>query len=393
MDTSNIVAMPLNYLDKAVNRLRDLGLMPAKPAGEAPVVELIKQISDLDEEKAVAIARTLSHTTVFNEVVREQISAMKVGERYEKIVNAFSSIRDDAQKMVTQLDDGKIDTMERLGNFWMKVTRGDIPSRFNKIKETYDEVTRDSRDQIERERTILEAYRDFRGALKEAQVMALQILKKAEAALDAAKKRLEEASQALTSNPSKDQEDIAKLELARDQRLRELQDEDKRYQVAKDLAENLSVSYNTTEVIMARLMQSNDVKERVYSQAVSFFGTNETVFTALNASFTSLQGLHESTRTLDAMKEGVSQSLETLADVGGKVQEEALKAGYGPTIKAESVKKLLDAVINFQEKSRALIAELRDLSSKNEEEIRNAVEDGKRRLVELAQAGASLPHE
>jgi DNA repair exonuclease SbcCD ATPase subunit len=393
MDTSNIVAMPLNYLDKAVNRLRDLGLMPAKPAGEAPVVELIKQISDLDEEKAVAIARTLSHTTVFNEVVREQISAMKVGERYEKIVDAFSSIRDDAQKMVTQLDDGKIDTMERLGNFWMKVTRGDIPSRFNKIKETYDEVTRDSRDQIERERTILEAYRDFRGALKEAQVMALQILKKAEAALDAAKKRLEEASQALTSNPSKDQEDIAKLELARDQRLRELQDEDKRYQVAKDLAENLSVSYNTTEVIMARLMQSNDVKERVYSQAVSFFGTNETVFTALNASFTSLQGMHESTRTLDAMKEGVSQSLETLADVGGKVQEEALKAGYGPTIKAESVKKLLDAVINFQEKSRALIAELRDLSSKNEEEIRNAVEDGKRRLVELAQAGASLPHE
>jgi flagellar motor protein MotB len=393
MDTSNLVAMPLNYLDKAVNRLRDLGLMPAKPAGEAPVVELIKQISDLDEEKAVAIARTLSHTTVFNEVVREQISAMKVGERYEKIVDAFSSIRDDAQKMVTQLDDGKIDTRERLQNFWMKVTRGDIPSRFNKIKETYDEVTRDSRDQIERERTILEAYRDFRGALKEAQVMALQILKKAEAAVDTAKKRLEEAAQALTSNASKDQEDIAKLELARDQRLRELQDEDKRYQVAKDLAENLSVSYNTTEVIMARLMQSNDVKGRVYSQAVSFFGTNETVFTALNASFTSLQGLHESTRTLDAMKEGVSQSLETLADVGGKVQEEALKAGYGPTIKAESVKKLLDAVINYQEKSRTLIAELRDLSSKNEEEIRNAVEDGKRRLVELAQAGASLPHE
>ena len=390
MDTSNLVATPLNYLDKALNKLRDLGLMPAKPE-EAPVVELIKQISDLDEEKAVAIARTLSHTTVFNEVVREQIEAMKVGERYETIVNAFNSIRDDAQNMVTQLDDGKIDTMERLGNFWMKVTRGDIPSRFNKIKETYNEVTRDSRDQIERERTILEAYRDFRGALKEAQVMALQILKKAEAALDAAKKRLEEASQALTSNTSKDQEVIAKLELARDQRLRELQDEDKRYQVAKDLAENLSTSYNTTEVIMARLMQSNDIKERVYSQAVSFFGTNETVFTALNASFTSLQGLHEGTRTLEAMKEGVSQSLETLADVGGKVQEEALKAGYGPRIKAESVKKLLDAVINFQEKSMTLISELRDLSSKNAEEIQNAVEDGKRRMVALAQAGAGLP--
>ena len=392
MDTSNLPAMPLNYLDKALNRLRDLGLMPAK-TDEAPVVALIKQISDLDEEKALAIARTLNNVTVFNEVVREQISAMKVGQRYEKIVNSFNSIRDDARNMVTQLDDGKIDTRESLGNFWMKITRGDIPSRFEKIKDTFQEVTVDSKDQIQREQTILEAYRDFRTALKEAQVMALQLLKKAEAGLAGAKARLDEASKALETNTNTDQEAVARLELARDQRLRELQDEDKRYQVAKDLAENLSVSYNTTEVVMARLVQSNEVKERVYSQAVTFFNTNETVFTALNASFTSLQGLHESTRTLEAMKEGVNQSLETLADVGGKVQEDALKAGYGPTLKAESVKKLVDAVVNYQDKSRALIAELRDLSSKNEQEISAAVEAGKRRLVELTKAGASLTHE
>ena len=392
MSTSELVGLPLNYLDKALNRLRDIGLLPQRP-DESPIVAIIQKISDLDEEKAVAIARTLNHTTVFNEVVREQVTAMKVGERYEKIVNAFNSIRDDAQKMVTQLDDGKIDTMERLGNFWMNITRGDIPSRFRDIKDVYLEVAADSRDQIGRELTILEAYRDFRTALKEAQVMAFQVLKKAESQLEGAKARLQEASKALEANTSQDQEEIAKLELARDLRLRELQDEDKRYQIAKDLAENLSVSYNTTEVIMARLQQSNEVKERVYSQAVTFFGTNETVFTALNASFTSLQGLHESTRTLEAMKEGINQSLETLADVGGKVQEEALRAGYGPTLKAQSVKKLLDSVINFQERSMSLIAELRELSSRNEEEIRNAVESGKRRLVELTQAGASLTNE
>ena len=147
------------------------------------------------------------------------------------------------------------------------------------------------------------------------------------------------------------------------------------------------MSYNTTEVVMARLAQTSDVKARVYSQAVSFFGTNETVFTALNASFTSLQGLHESTETLNAMKTGINQSLETLAEVGDQVQEEALRAGYGPTIKAESVKKLLDSVINFQEKSRALIAEMRELSTRNEQEIRQAVEDGKRRMVQLTTAG------
>jgi hypothetical protein len=389
MSTTSIVSTPLKYLDKAVNGLRDLGLMPAKP-NEAPIMALIEQVSDLDEEKSVAIARTLSHTTVFNEVVREQITQMKVGERYEKITDAFNSIRDDAKSMVDQLDDGKISTMERLQNLWMRFTRGDIPDRFRKIKDTYLDVTGDTKDQIERETKILESYKDFRVALKEAQVMAFQLLKKAEAEVEADKGRLESASKAVESYTGGDREAIARLELDRDQRLRELQDEDKRYQIVKDLAENLSISYNTTEVVMARLAQSSEIKERVYSQAVSFFGTNETVFTALNASFTSLQGLHESTRTLDAMKEGVNQSLETIAEVGDKVQEDALRAGYGPTIKAESVKKLVDSVVNFQEKSKALIAEMRELATRNEQEISAAVENSKKRMAELANAGAAI---
>ena len=392
MNAKNVLSSPLRYLDKALNGLRDLGLMPQKP-DEMPVIALINQISDLDEEKTVAIARTLSNTTVFNEVVREQITAMNVGQRYETITKSFDSIRDDAKSMVEQLDDGKIDTMERLSNFWMKVTRGDIPSRFNKIKKTYMEVSADTKDQMERENLILESYRDFRGALKESQVMAFQVLKKAETQVEVAKTRLEEAAKALESNTSEDRATIARLELARDELLRDLQSEDRRYQIAKDLAENLSVSYNTTEVVMARLVQTTDVKERVYSQAVSFFGTNETVFTALNASFTSLQGLHESTRTLEAMKEGINESLETLAEVGDKVQEDALRAGYGPTIKAESVKKLLDSVINFQEKSRSLITEMRELSARNEQEISQAVEDGKRRMVQLTETGKLLTNE
>ncbi len=392
MNPAHVISTPLRYLDKALNGLRDLGLMPEKP-DEMPVVALINRISDLDEEKTIAIARTLSSTTVFNEVVREQITAMNVGERYETITNAFNSIRDDAKSMVEQLGDGKIDTLEQLSNFWMKVTRGDIPSRFRKIKKTYLEVAADTKDQMAREGQILESYRDFRGALKESQVMAFQVLKKAETVVEEAKGRLEEAAKTLETYTGQDREQIARLELTRDERLRELQEQDKRYQIAKDLAENLSVSYNTTEVVMARLAQTSDVKERVYSQAVSFFGTNETVFTALNASFTSLQGLHESTETLNAMKEGINQSLETLADVGGQVQEKALRAGYGPTIKAESVKKLLDSVINFQEKSRSLIAEMRELSTRNEQEIRQAVEDGKRRMVQLTVAAKQLTHE
>jgi hypothetical protein len=208
MNAKNVLSSPLRYLDKALNGLRDLGLMPQKP-DEMPVIALINQISDLDEEKTIAIARTISNTTVFNEVVREQIASMNVGERYETITKSFDSIRDDAKNMVEQLDDGKIDTMERLSNFWMKVTRGDIPSRFDKIKKTYLEVSADTKDQMERENLILESYRDFRGALKESQVMAFQVLKKAETQVEVANTRLEDATKALESYTSEDRAAIA----------------------------------------------------------------------------------------------------------------------------------------------------------------------------------------
>jgi hypothetical protein len=90
------------------------------------------------------------------------------------------------------------------------------------------------------------------------------------------------------------------------------------------------------------------------------------------------------------MKEGVSQSLEVLADIGGQVQEAAIKAGYGPTIRADAVKKLVDSVVNFQIRSREILEEMRVASTTNAEEIRHAVEDGKRRLARLARDGGQL---
>ena len=383
---------PLKYLDKALNSLRDLNLVP-ETTDEAPIIDLIDQISDLDQDKTLAIARTLNQASLFNEVVREQVSGMELGERYEKITNAFNSIRDDAKSMVEQVEDGKLDTFERIGNVWMKVTRGDIPARFEKIKKTYLDVADDSKDQIKREHLILDAYQDFRGALKESEILALEVLKKAGEQLEDAKSDLQASMQAIEAYQGNDPAERAKLELARDEKMRAVQYHDRRYQIAKDLSDNLTVGYNSSEVIMARLLQTTSAKERVYQQAISFFGTNETVLTALTASFTGLFGLHESTQTVNAMKEGIGKSMEDLADIGGKVQEEALKAGYGPTIAAESVQKLVDSVVRFQENSTKIIDEMRTLSTQNAEEIRNAVEDGKQRLARLVEEGKALPLE
>ena len=387
----NANASPLQYLDKAMGTIRDMGLMPADADSSSdPMVALLNQISDLDEERVVAITRTLSQATLFNSVVREQIKAMDIADRYEDITESFNSIRDDAKKMVDQIADGKIDTFERMSNMWMKVSRGDIPDRFDKIKDTYLEVTSSTQDQIQREQRILDAYRDYRGALKQSEILALEVLTTADEKLKEAQAEVKTAVDAVAAYQGEVAADRARLEMARDERVRELQNTEKRYQIAKDLSDNLTVSYNTSEVVMARLLQTTNAKERIYAQAVSFFGTNETVLTALSASFTGLFGLHESTQTVNAMKDGVSQSLEVLAEMGGKVQEAALEAGYGPTIRAESVKKLVDSVVDYQTRSRDIIEEMRKRSTTNAEEIRDAVEDGKQRMARLAEQGNAL---
>jgi len=384
-----VIRTPMQYLDRALTTLRDMGIVPAK-GEDAPINALLQQISDLDQDRITVIARTLNQAANFNEIVREHVSAMQVGDRYRQITEGFNSIRDDAKAMVDQIADGKISTWERATNAWMKLTRGDVADRFDKIRSIYLGVTKETKNQIEREHAILEAYRDFRGALKQAEVMALEVLKKAEWKLDEAKKKLNEAAGAVANFQGTEPAERAKLELIRDEVLRQTQDEDKRYQIAKDLSDNLTIGYNTSEVIMARLMQTTSAKERIYAQAVSFFSTNDTVLTALKASFTGMFGLHESTETVNAMKEGVSKSIEVLSEIGDKVQEAAVRAGYGPTIRADAVKKLVDSVVNFQEKSQTIIEEMRKLATQNSAEIRDAVEDGKRRLAALVAQGKAF---
>jgi hypothetical protein len=390
MATVSTSPTALQYLDKAMGGLKQLGLVPGGKSGAAPIVALLEQISDLEPDKVAAIARTLDQASLFNDVVREQVAGITVGERYEDITKAFNTIRDDAKSLVDQYADGKISTMERVSTTWMKMTRGDIASRFGKIKDIYLEVQDETANQIDREQKILEAYLDFRGAMKQSEVLALEVLKTAEGKLTEARAAVAQAVAALAAYAATDPAGRAMLELARDEKLRFLQNEEKRYQIAKDLSDNITIGYNTSEVVMARLVQTTTAKDRVYAQSVSFFSTNEVVLTALTASFTGMYGLHESTQTLEAMKQGVNQSLEVLADIGGKVQEAAVQAGYGPTVSAASVKMLVDSVVSYQERTQTIIGEMRKLSTRNSEEIREAVEDGKRRLTKLVEEGAAL---
>lgn len=374
------------FLQKALDSLKVLGV-GSPDTGTAPIVDLLKRISDVDEDRVLVIARTLSHQQNFDSLVANQISQINFGSRFDDIVKRFDSIRDDSKRLVVQAERSAPTIGDRVSNVVMKLTRGDISDRFDAIRKTFDAVISDVGIQVERERNILEAYADFRSSIKEAEIIAYEVKAMLDEDLKAAQEKVAEAMALVQQASDASPQEKSRLELERDVAQRAAKDVEDRWQIATDLANNLQVSYSVTEVTMAKLAESHMAKDRLFKQSVAFMSTNSSVLTALKATYTGLLGLHEATQALDAMHDGISKSLESIADVGTKITENALRKGYGPSIRAQSVKKLVDSVVEFQENSTKIIADMRKESEQNAKEIRDTVEDGKRRIADLVASG------
>ena len=228
----------------------------------------------------------------------------------------------------------------------------------------------------------MDAYIDFRFALKESEVLSRDLLELHDPIYQGARQGLATAQLTLEKSGEVEDSQRSRLELARDEARRTYENEDRTYQLLKDIAENLSIGYDVGETLITKLKQTHDVKDRVYRRAVTFFTTNEHVFTILGTVYTSQHGLHEATQATEAMKEGVNKGLEDVADLGRELERAALRAGYGSTINPESVQKLVDAISSFQVESLKTIAELREESEANAKEIRRVVEEGKRQFNE-----------
>lgn len=374
------------YLQKALDSLKVLGV-GSPDTGTAPIVALLKRISDVDEDRVLVIARTLSHQQNFDSLVASQISQINFGSRFDDIVKRFDSIRDDSKRLVAQAERSAPTVGDRMSNVVMKLTRGDISDRFDAIRKTFDAVISDVGSQVERERNILEAYADFRSSIKEAEIIAYEIKAILDDDLKVAQEKVANAMALVQQASDASPQEKSRLELERDEAQRAAKAVEDRWQIATDLANNLQIGYSVTEVTMAKLAESHMAKDRLFKQSVAFMSTNSSVLTALKATYTGLLGLHEATQSLDAMHDGISKSLESIADVGTKIAENALRKGYGPSIRAESVKKLVDSVVEFQENSTKIIADMRKESEQNAKEIRDTVEDGKRRIAELISNG------
>ncbi len=366
------------YLDRAMVVLKNFGVNSQNTAPQE-LIGLLEEIKHIDEAKVLAIADVIQHMSSFNALVRENVESIKIGNRYMDIAQMFDSVREDSKRLIMQLDDGKISGTEKLSNWWMKIRRGSPNDRFEKIVETYSEVAKDTKEALNSEEQIMDGYIDFRFALKEAEVLARELLDTHAPILDAAKDALADTQEAVDNYAGEDEGGKSMLELRRDEARHKYEKEDSNYQLLKDIAENLEIGYDVGETLITKLKQTHDVKERVYRRAVTFFTTNEHVFTILGTVYTSQHGLHEVTQATEAMKEGVNKGLEDVAELGRALERAALKAGYGSTIDPESVQKLVDAISGFQIESLEMIAELRKESEESTRAIRKSVEEGKRK--------------
>ncbi|QDV47352.1 hypothetical protein Enr13x_72610 [Stieleria neptunia] len=369
------------YLNDAVQVLKDFGV-DSKSGAPQELISLLEGVKHLDEGKVLAIADVIQHMGAFNALVRENVESIEVGNRYLQISQEFDSVREDSKRLIAQLDDGRISGTEKLSNWWMKIRRGTPNDRFEKIVEIYSDVAKDTKQALKSEDQIMDAYIDFRFALKEAEVLARELLDAHSPRMEAAQKALADAQDALDNYSGSDEGGKSQLELARDESRQKYEDEDETYQLLKDIAENLEIGYDVGETLISKLKQTHDVKERVYRRAVTFFTTNEHVFTILGTVYQSQHGLHEVTQATEAMKDGVNKGLEDVANLGRELERAALKAGYGSTINPESVQKLVDAISDFQIESLEMITELRKESEESTRAIRKSVEAGKKKYQE-----------
>lgn len=373
----------IDYLDKALSVFPKLGLT-LKQDEKMPIERLIARVSDFGPERAMVILMVLIRQEAFNALVRENISDMDVGTRFEGIASNFAVIRNDALMMVNMLENGTLSVGDRFKLFWMNMSRGSIPKRFKKIGSLYKEISESLGKQVEIEEFVITSYADNRMSMKYAQLESAHLLEAATVALGKSKQELESASAELEALPeTASTSDRVELELKRDEKKRALEDLDDRYQIAKDLSEQIAVTYSTSEYVYMQIAQITKVKKRLYDRGVAFFYQQDSTLTGLSGAFTTAMGLNEGTKGINSMNQGISDSLEALSSVAGKAKKDGLRAGYGQTIRVESYKKFVDATLAYEESTFIDIAELRKEATDTSKEIVTYSEDGKRRLAAI----------
>lgn len=377
-----VAANAPKYMNSAIAKIKELGLSLVEPDSSL-VAPIVSKLSELDEPKALVIGRTLTYQGVFAEMADKHISAMSYGSRFEDIAESFDSIVNDMKRMVGQAERNGVSIGERVGNLYMKVSRGDVAYRFDKVQSVFKDVMKDSMAQASREEKILLAYVDYRQALKEAIVLTFDLMKVAEERWNAAKAQTVEANDAVVAAVDAEPAERARLELARDERKLAEDAAEARWQATKRISENIQTSHDVADMTFKRLEQVIRSKNQVVDEGNAFFSTNRIVFTALKVTVTGYIGLHEATQAVNSMKEGRAKAINAIAESGDKLLEAATTTAYTSTdnATAAAMKNLIEKTVSWQVREKELIAAARKQSAENTAQIAKDAEEGRQRLI------------
>jgi len=381
--TTPAVSTTGKYLQNAISTISKFLPQGTKFEETLPVSNIVGKLSEYDSTRAMNITKVLAYSSTFNEAIRNVLTGVEVSDRYRVITSEFDSIRNDLKGQAVLAEKPKLSIFDKLGIYYGTMRRGTIAKRYDNIKHSYTDVSKSMSKQIAYEEGILQGYSEFRLALKSADVESKALLAMMDVNLETAKNNYTAKQSEVDVAFANQSPDATALELQRDE-LKIIYDKvNKDYQIALDVSTNLTAAYNASEVVFTRVKQVTDVKGQVYQKSVIFFQTNEIVFSGLATAFSAIQGLREGTETLNAMTAGINKGLEDLGSVGNTALKEGIKSGYGVTIEANSIGKLVNAIVQYQEESIGLIEEARNKTKQNAVEIETIVNDGKSRFAKV----------
>lgn len=347
---------PRSKLHNARRVLSLIGIeVKANSVAQAAALEQLRQLEELGPDQTQHLIEVFQSMNAFDQLVSDNLKEMNVGERHSEIAENFESIIKDLERKIRNASGGA-----NVGRKWVdKIQekliakfRGSMTERFEKINVASEAVFADSDQQIKHERAILDAYADYREALRDSMYIAEDLKNKATVARDEAGERLKKAKENLEAVPSDASVmQQAPAQIAMDEAQREFEKMDRRQDIAASLHEKLTISYTVSEAVMTRYAETTKVRENVQNQASIFYTTNKGVMNVMKATIVQLEGTLESAETLNVMKKKGEDMLKKITDNSSamsRVTQRATEIAYEASISPEQLRDLYKKTVEFK---------------------------------------------
>lgn len=379
---NEMIKVGSQQLQKAIDTILALGLRDGVTT-VSPLVAIIEDIKHAGPDEALFLARLATESVNFNDFVVRNVQGLEIGNVFQELTDNFASIRADAKQAVESVSEGERSFLDKLTSFWKESTKGTIAERFAEIVVKYDGVNGKLFEQVKKETQVIDAYKLFRLAQGQGVVVSLQLKKNHEVLLQEAVIAKDKAQADVDAAAGGDEIERARLMTVRDAAVDAHKRQDKAWQTAKDIAEDISNAHHVSDLIMKEAESTIEFKDRIYKRGVSFIGNNRSTIAAFSVSYTAKVGLADGVNALEAMTKGMNDSLNDLADLSGKANERAIKAGYGATIDPAAVERFATALMTELEETAPLIEKHRGEAAANAQTISDLVEDVRKRVVSL----------